>query len=281
MIHPTSMSPFRFRSWTRLYFFLTLSRVQGWTARTPSRLPPSPLTDLATQLAATQWNFQIAVGSQQAPLPIQNIHVELTDMLGVANKADSTGIHQAKLLGPPTYIDRQGQHAVTWNKGGWEVVWNQNSPHGHLTCSFVNAAMVQRNQEASLEAGRLFVCHRVWTAETLESERQRRRNVQSQAALHLDERDRNIQKITEDQGSSSSVGDKVISYAQAARSVHKFRNLGYEETLFIPLYDEQVLQLSPTCILSTRGLVYKVNPKGRLEKIGESRVDFLNNRDEK
>ena len=240
--------------------------------------PPKPqipnLTALAAQLAQTKLNYYIAVGSKEAPFQMKDMHVCL-DGARQTRKADSTGIHEATLLQAPTYINRDGQQAVPLQHGGWEVVWSASSPHGHLACSFVSAERVQRNPDAALQAGRFFVYHRVWTVATLATERQRRKQIQSAAASYLEQRDQKLQTVADNE---ANVGDKVVSYAQAARSMNEYYSLGYKETLYIPLYDNQVIALTPECIVSTRGMVYKADDQRRMQYIGDSRVELLQTR---
>ena len=253
-----------------LTIFVILLTSHAFVVPTHSLTIP-PLADLAPQLASTTLTYQVAVGSKETPFQMKGMNVELSGTCRTS-KAGSTGIYEANLLRSPWFISQRGEQTVDLTDGGWEVVWPKASPHGHLVCSFVSSQTVKRNEEASLEAGRFFLCHRVWTRQTLQSERERRREIQSKAAVYLDERDKKIKKITDEDG---SVGEKVVSYAQAARSVNKYRTLGYKETLFIPLYDEQVLEISDDCIVSTRGMVYRIDNNRRLKRIGDSRVDFL------
>ena len=81
--------------------------------------------------------------------------------------------------------------------------------------------------------------------------------------------------MTEINQDDINVASKVVSYAQAADSMNKFYQSGYKDALYIPLYDDQIIPLCDDCIMSTRGQVYKVGDKGRLETIGDSRVDLL------
>ena len=239
------------------------------------------LADLAKQIRNPQLSYQIAVGNKEQPFQMRGLHVQLNhDKAVAANNRGTTGIYPAQLLQAPTYVDTKGEQAVELQNGGWQMVWQPGGSHGHLGCSFVNSQAVQRSSEegaASLPQGRFFLYHRTWTAETLASERQRRRDIQAQAATYLQDRDDKIQTITDE--TNTNVGEKVVSYAKAAQSVNKFNQLGYEESLFIPLYDDQVLELAPDCIVSTRGMVYKQNDKKQMVCIGESRVDWLNQND--
>ena len=47
----------------------------------------------------------------------------------------------------------------------------------------------------------------------------------------------------------------------------------------MPYRDEQVLKIDDSIIVSTRGLVYKTNAKGKTVKIGDSAVEFLESSD--
>jgi hypothetical protein len=232
---------------------------------------PADLVNLGAHVYSKKLNFRVAVGNKEEPFQMKDMHVELTGSLKTP-KRSSTGIHTANLLRPPYYIDQKGEQAVALQNGGWEIVWGKKSPHGHLTCSFVSLHEVRRTDEgAKLEAGRFFLNHRVWTRETLESERERRRQIQAEAAKHIDERDKRIREITDEE---TSLGSKVVSYAQAAKSMNDYWVSGYNEALYIPLYDDQVLELAPDLILSTRGEVFKINGRNA-ECIGQSRVEFL------
>ena len=212
---------------------------------------------------------------------MQGLHVKLSDTRQQTSlRKRSTGIHVADLLQTPFFVNDKGEQRVALQDGAWEVTWGPKSPHGHLTCSFVATEAYRRNDQATstLEQGRFFMYHRVWTLATLESERQRRRKIQSEAAKYHDERDQKIREITDVQG---NIGSKVLSYAQAARSMNEYRSLGVREASFVPLYDDQVLVLEPNCILSTRGQIFQMSQRSnnnRPEYIGESRVDFLTNK---
>ena len=161
---------------------------------------------------------------------------------------------------------------MTLDKGGWEIVWAPKSPHGILACSFVSEEDLKRSEEgSSLKAGRFFMYHRVWTRDTLESERQRRREIQAVAAQSLSQRDEKVQTLQSDEENFAS---KAKAYAEAVKSMNDYHSSGMKEARFIPLYDDQVLEISPECIVSTRGLIYQREERD-LVQIGDSRVDFL------
>ena len=161
-------------------------------------------------------------------------------------------------------------------KGGWELIWSEKSPHGFLVCGFVSPEKVKRTKDAFLDAGRFFMYHRVWTEETLASERERRLTIQEEVAEKLKDRDAYFQKLADEK---ENMGSKVMSYAKAAKSMNDFYTSGYEESLFVPFYDTQVLKIDENCIVSTRGLVYKTNDNGEAIKIGDSKVEFLERTD--
>lgn len=234
------------------------------------------LSDLAPSIYKNQLNYRVAVGDKASPFQMKDLHVELSGNLK-AKKPSSTGIHDATLLQNPAFVNDQGEQSVALQKGGWELQWQQQSPHGFLVCSFVAPAEIQRNDDAKLEAGRFFMYHRVWTTATLASERERRKEIQSEAARAIDERDQKIKEITDDE---SNLGSKVVSYAKAAKSMNEFRTSGYEEAKYIPLFDHQTLELTSECIVSSRGLIYKAGPNRQHQYIGESRVEFLKGTEE-
>jgi len=231
------------------------------------------LQTLSPALYQTKLNFRVAVGDPEEPFQMQGLHVELGSRCRTP-KRYSTGLHEAQMLGDdtskPFFVNRDGRQTVHLEHGGWEVMWRKPSPHGHLVCSFVNPTRLKRN-EATFQAGRFFMYHRCWTKATLESERKRRRRLQAEASKFLNDRDQKVKKITEEEGNAL---EKVVSYGQAARSMNQYRTLGLKEAQFIPLYDDQVLELTPDCIVSTRGLIFMVNGR-QPEEIGRSRVDFF------
>lgn len=234
------------------------------------------LRDLAPSIYTNQLDYHVAVGNKETPFQMKDLHVELSGNLKTSLGKQSTGIHEATLLKPPAFVNDQGEQLVALENGGWEVQWSKKSQHGFLVCSFVTPTEVQRNDDAKLEAGRFFMYHRVWTTATLASERERRKKIQSEAAKALDDRDQKIKEITDDEG---NLGSKVVSYAQAAKSMNEFRTSGMKEAVYIPLYDHQVLELTPDCIMSSRGLIYKSTNR-QPQYIGESRVDFLKKKSE-
>lgn len=180
---------------------------------------PPDMEKLAPQVYSRQLNFRVAVGEQESPFQMKDLHVQLSGYRKTP-KRFSTGIHTVDLLQQPYFINDQGEQSVTLNSGGWEIFWRKKSPHGHFTCSFVSPEELQRTKEgAVLEAGRFFINHRVWTRETLESERERRRKLQAEAAKHIDDRDKKINEIMDDE---NSLGSKVVSYAQAAKSNYDY-----------------------------------------------------------
>jgi len=247
---------------------------------------PNNLKDLVPQVDSSKLNFRVAVGEKENPFQMKDMVVELNS-IPRGSKKSSTGVHKATLVQSPNFINDEGEQIVALKEGGWEIRWVAKSPHGHLTCSFVSADDVKRTKDgATLEAGRFFLNHRVWTRETLESERDRRRKIQSEAAQYIDTRDQKIKEITEGDDTRNkmndeaglNIGSKVVSYAQAAQSMRNYYTSGYQETLYIPLYDDQVLELAPDLILSTRGEIFKVNSRGRPERIGLSRVDVFSSK---
>lgn len=229
------------------------------------------LQHLAPQIYKTKLNYRVAFGDKETPFTMNGLHVQLESDNQVP-KTSSTGIHMAELLTKPWYIKDEGQCLVELENGGWEIGWNPESPHGILTCSFYSQNEIQRNENAKMEAGRFFINHRVWTKQTLQSERQRRLKIQEYAAKHLAERDQRIKEIVDDE---SNMGSKVVSYAQAAQARNKYFKSGHRESLYVPLYDDQVLELTPDCIVSTRGEIFKMDYRKRPQKIGLSRLDFL------
>ena len=229
------------------------------------------LDELAPKIFRQRLNYRVAVGSEDTPFQFKDLHVELGSNQ-MTPKPYSTGIHDIDLLQKPFYVNWRGKQDVTLEKGGWELIWQQKSPHGFLACSFVSPEKVKRTKDAVLEAGRFFMYHRVWTEETLASERERRLKIQEEVAEKFRDRDAYFQKLADDK---ENVGSKVMSYAKAAKSMNEYYTSGYEESLFVPYYDDQVLKIDERCIVSTRGLVYKTNDKGEAVKIGDSRVEFL------
>ena len=127
-----------------------------------------------------------------------------------------------------------------------------------------------------LEAGRFFMQHRVWTEETLKSERMRRKEIQDEAAELLTQRDKKLEEYLDEESNPLT---KVVSYGQAARTMNKVYTSGLKESLFVPYYDDQVIRLSLDCIVSTRGLIFKSGLR-ELEQIGESRVDLYKGSDD-
>ena len=247
--------------------------------------PKVDLSKLAVRLHNTQFNYKITFGTKDQPFPIQNVQVQLGDTPRTPKQL-STGIHDAQLLTTPSYINEKGLQSLELTKGGWELSWNvrQKSPHGFLTCSFISPETVVRNPgkttgqddndnvSPEIPAGRFLIMHRVWTRSTLQAERIRRKEIQSAAAQQLQVRDEKVQALTSDQVNAVS---KVKAYAQAAQSMNEYYQSGYQEALYIPLYDEQVLEVVPEeCIVSTRGQIYASTPKG-LQYLGESRVDLM------
>mmetsp|Transcript_21404 Transcript_21404/g.59349 ORF Transcript_21404/g.59349 Transcript_21404/m.59349 type:complete len:266 (+) Transcript_21404:126-923(+) len=232
------------------------------------------LTKLAEQVCGTSLDFKVAFGSKETPFQMKDMHVVLGSTKRTP-KPLSTGIHEADLLKRPYFVNEKGEQRVELTGGGWEITWDK-SPHGILTCSFISPQTVQRN-EASMEAGRFFLRHRVWTQESLESERSRRRKIQNEAAKSIKTRDQKIKEMTNEEG---TMGSKVVSYAKAAQAMGDYYKSGYQEALFIPLYDSQVLELAPDCIVSTRGQIYQQLSRRKPEYVGESRVDFLQTNEE-
>jgi len=292
------------------------------------------LATLAPQLLDTRLNFRIAVGDPERPFPIQGLHVALSSTKKNSNNSNkqkqqqrsfysTTGTHDSVLLDdnhPPFYINEQGMQPVEFEQPSWEITWRRNRPHGHLVCSFVNPQTLQRqndndddNDSVVFPAGRFFLYHRVWTTTTLASERERRRGLQAQAATYLKERDAHVEQIMnpdEPKNGANNNGwaSKLQSYGRAAQSMNRFRTLGLKEAQFVPLFDDQVLELlAPSSssslpvddglVLSTRGRIFAVvggadtdtnssknnnrrrrrRGGGEPEYIGESRVDFFNN----
>ncbi|CAB9522920.1 expressed unknown protein [Seminavis robusta] len=227
--------------------------------------------------SANLLNYRVAVGDKESPFQMKDMHVQLSDSLSLDRKKHSTGIYDCRLLEKPTFINDKGEQPIALESGGWEITWGPNSPHGHLVCSFVSPEQVKRNEGATLEKGRFFIRHRVWTSKTLESERERRRGIQSEAAKLLDDRDQKVKQITD---TNDSLASKTWSYAQAAKTMGTYRDLGVYEARFVPLYDDQVLELiKDDCILSSRGQVFQVQSRRQGPvNIGESRVEFLKKR---
>jgi hypothetical protein len=234
------------------------------------------LPTLTPKVFGSQLDFKVAFGSKENPFQMQGLRVELDGVCRRKSKSEaSSGIFEASVVDKrPYYISEKGLQEVHLENGGWELRWPKKSRHGVLLCSFIVPTALKRNDAATLEAGRFFMHHRIWSAETLESERERRRTIQAKAAVALKERDEQVKKLVDDEETTLT---KVVSYGKAAKSMSQFRDSGLKEAGFTPLYDDQVLQLVPRdCILSTRGLIYKASEtRGELlEYAGESRVDF-------
>lgn len=265
---PVTMKNYNYR---RLFLILIVptTAVQGLFLQNPI-----DLAKLAPTLYSNRLNYRVAVGDKETPFQMKDMHVELSSNRKTPPRQNqTTGVHDATLLRQPTFVNDSGEQGVPLEKGGWELQWTKESPHGFLVCSFVSPVEVQRNDNAKLETGRFFMYHRVWNTATLASERERRTKIQAEAAKSLDERDQKIKEIT-DEDNKDNIG-KVVSYAQAAKSMNDYRGSGMKEAVYIPLHDHQVLELTPDCIVSSRGLVYKQLENRRSAYIGESRVDFL------
>ena len=255
-----------------LLLFVPVTTVQGLFLKNPGQVD---LAKVAPTLYSNRLNYRVAVGNKETPFQMKDMHVELSSnrQTPPRQQKQTTGVHDATLLRQPTFVNENGEQVVELEKGGWELQWTKESPHGFLVCSFVSPVDVQRNDDAKLDAGRFFLYHRVWNTATLASERERRTKIQAEAAKSLDERDQKIKEIT-DEGNKDNLG-KVVSYAKAAKSMNDYRGSGMREAVYIPLHDHQVLKLTPDCIVSSRGLVYKQLENRKSAYIGESRVDFL------
>jgi len=243
----------------------------GLHSRSDALAAVPDLYEVAPKIFARRLNFRVAVGSEDAPFQFKDLYVELGSKR-MAAKPYSTGIYSVDLLQKPFYVNRRGKQDVTLENGGWELNWQKKSPHGFLACSFVSPEQVKRTEDAVLDAGRFFMYHRVWTKETLASERERRLKIQEEVAEKLKDRDAYFQKLADEK---ENVGSKAMSYAKAAKSMNEYYTSGYEESLYVPYRDEQVLKIDDSIIVSTRGLVYKTNAKGKTVKIGDSAVEFL------
>lgn len=248
---------------------LLLAACHGFSAKAPKpkvgKLPK--LDDLPPQLFSRKLKFRVAVGDKKNPFQMKDMVIEMESNKRVT-KQSSTGIYEAGLLQNPSFINDKGEQAVALKEGGWEIRWAKDSPHGHLTCSFVTTDELRRTKEGStMEAGRFFLNHRVWNRENLENERERRREIQNEAAKFIDDRDKKIKKIVDEDASW------VVNYAKAAKSMKGYYDSGIKEALYVPLLDEQVLELAPDLFLSSRGEVFQRGRDGRPDKIGDSRVD--------
>ena len=255
------------------------------------------LDDLASRIYDTKLNYRVAFGNKENPFTMNGLHVKLESNCQTPKKS-STGIHTLSLLSKPWYINENGEQFVQLNNGGWEIGWNtkiKDSKHGLLICSLVSPETYTRRTSSSstsqedengleeeiskLEQGRFFITHRVWTKQTLELERERRRKIQNEAAQYLNIRDTKVKEII-DPTNKNNFASKMISYAQATQAKNSYFTSGYAEALYIPLYDDQVLELQQDCIVSTRGEIFQVGKDGkygskRPRKVGLSRVDFL------
>ena len=263
--------------------------------------------ELAPTIFGTQLEYKVAFGNKENPFQMQGIYVELSNVCGQrSQKAYSSGIYETKPLTSttgdddddngqdqqqgeqqqgPYFINDKGIQKVQLDNGGWELRWPQSSPFGMLVCSFGVPKSYQRNDMgATLEAGRFFMHHRVWTKSTLAQERQKRLKIQGEAAQSLKERDEEVKKLTDTTQEGTNAFTRMMNYGKAAKSMNDFRTSGLQEARYTPLYDDQVLVLDDLeeCILSTRGLIYygieragMGIKKKELEYAGESRVDFL------
>lgn len=263
-------------------------------ALSSTRISLPTLPTLAQQLFGTQLTFQVAIGSTENPFQMQQLGVELSDktLAGATNKADSTILYETETQEQPYYINVEGKQVVNLQNSGWQATWKQNSPHGFLICSFDSPTALQRTSEgAVLEEGRFFLYHRMWSTQTLEWERMRRKAIQARAGKHLGDRDSLVKKLQEE--NDDNMWTKLNTYGQAYQANNKFRDSGMRGAKFTPLYDDQVLEVTSDCILSTRGRVFRQAEWQRdfmvreedllfigedvskeMAYIGESRVDF-------
>lgn len=261
------------------------------SAATTHALTVPKLSDLATALQGTKLSYRAAIGRSgpsssesvsQQPFQMKDMKVELSRNRPYAKKQGSTGVYDALLEEMPYYVDGTGRQRVDLGSGRWEINWDERggSPHGFLACGFVSPRAFRRTEDGTaLEEGRFVMLHRVWTEQTLASERKRRREIQNEAARHLRDRDVKVAKMQQEGGGGA--WSRMKSYGQAVSAMNRYHDSGYKEALFIPLYDEQVLELAQDCIVSTRGLVYKIEKSSNLIaetnemiQIGESRVDW-------
>ena len=278
------------------------SSTTKFTTVTAMALTLPNLDDLASRIYDTKLKYRVAFGNKDSPFTMNGLHVQL-DSHCQTPKQSSTGIHTLSLLSKPWYINDKGEQLVQLDNGGWEISWNtkiRDSKHGLLICSFVSPETYTRtsrdssgddennnesdnNEISKLQQGRFFISHRVWTKETLELERDRRRKIQNEAAQYLNIRDTKVKEIMD--SDNKNVGSKILSYAQATQAKNSYFTSGYAQALYIPLYDDQVLQLQEDCIVSTRGEIFQyvgndgsntiVGTSKRPRKVGLSRVDFL------
>lgn len=236
----------------------------AWTIVTCNSLSVLPkLTDLAPRLHGTQLDYKVAIGSPANPFQMQGLRVELSGSKAgedpsKSGASRSTGLYETiQNNDGPYYINTGGEQTVNLRCGRWEVNWRNKCPHGFLVASFDLPESVRRTDEgAVLEAGRFFIYHRVWSEQTLERERSRRKAIEEKASKHFWDRDRLVKKLQE--GEDSNVLRKLKTYSQAYKAQNDYRESGLLGARFVPLFAEQVLELVPEdCIMSTRGRVFR------------------------
>lgn len=179
----------------------------------------------------------------------------------------SSGSRKLDLLKQGEFVSLTGSKLVNAIKGCWELVWKKDATAGALLCGFEIPEEYKRN-DASLQAGRVYLSFPVWTKDTLAYAREQKKLVLKEAADAIKEKDEALQKYQSD----PNLLQKALHYRNAYIAAEKYWLQPLRAMQQVPDEDE-VVELQKDLFCTTKGLVWsKALPRGSQVLLGTANL---------
>eukprot|EP00545_Synedropsis_sp_CCMP1620_P003111 CAMPEP_0119008880 /NCGR_PEP_ID=MMETSP1176-20130426/4000_1 /TAXON_ID=265551 /ORGANISM="Synedropsis recta cf, Strain CCMP1620" /LENGTH=274 /DNA_ID=CAMNT_0006961291 /DNA_START=65 /DNA_END=889 /DNA_ORIENTATION=+ len=162
----------------------------------------------------------------------------------------SSGVRTLNILKEGSFVDMNGQKTVKTLNGCWEMVWKQNASAGSLICGFDIPEEYSRN-DASLDAGRLYLSFPIWTKIGLKEAQEQKEFVMSRTKELMNEKNEHMAKYQADHNPLM----KALHYRNAVAAVEKNSFLDLKSVDMVPSSDD-IIPLQDDLLLTTKGLVF-------------------------
>ncbi|GAX09698.1 hypothetical protein FisN_19Lh167 [Fistulifera solaris] len=171
----------------------------------------------------------------------------------------SSGVQKADIDELPFFVNMDGTQTVTVEDGCWEIVWKDTSPHGFLFCGLNLPTKVARNG-VSLPVGHIYLCHHIWSRDTLRNAQERRRKAEEKANECLYQRKEAVLRM---QG-TNNLFEKAKLYRIALAALEDYSTSGVTMLNHVPSSDD-VIDLGNDFVMSKKGTILTMGNASFLE----------------
>jgi hypothetical protein len=186
------------------------------------------------------------------------LHKTATGTRSVTTIGKSSLCHSMTVAKTGNFITHSGLQEICIDPSTavWELLWDkQDSPAGTLVLGLDVEQDAIRN-DAKLKKGHIFISFGVWKKDSLKEYQERKASCEEAAAVHLRERDVQLQKYKE----ANNIISKLIHYRNTAAAVEQYSLYPVRSLAKVP-DDKDLIPLNEALFLTRTGTVWR--PEGQ------------------